>query len=122
MCGGAGLQCIALPSACLPVLHCTACLPGTNTSPSRPGTFCCCRRLVGDSEPGAALQEEGMGFSYQAFCIAQRGLQPWPFGAVISEDGNEEDEHEEEQPVIGNSAAVLEVESEQQQPSSTPPQ
>ena len=45
------------------------------------------RRLVGESEPGAALTEEGMGSSYQAFCIAQAGLQPWPFGAV-SLEGN----------------------------------
>lgn len=48
-----------------------------------------CRRLVGGSLPGAALTEEGMGLSYQAFCIAQRGLAPWPFGAV--EEGEGED-------------------------------
>lgn len=54
-------------------------------------------RLVGGSEPGAALTEEGMGSSYQAFCIAQRGLQPWPFGAVQMGDSSaSEDEGEEE--------------------------
>lgn len=46
---------------------------------------------MGGSEPGAALHEEGMGSSYQAFCIAQRGLQPWPFGAVVEEAGEEEE-------------------------------
>ncbi|KAL4437198.1 hypothetical protein ABPG75_004337 [Micractinium tetrahymenae] len=47
------------------------------------------RRLVGGSEPGAALAAEGMGTSYQAFCIAQRGLAPWPFGAQLA--GEEEE-------------------------------
>lgn len=50
------------------------------------------RRLVDGTEPGAALTEEGMGLSYQAFCIAQRGLAPWPFGAVAEEDDNEGEE------------------------------
>ena len=77
---------------------------------------------MGDSEPGAALQEEGMGFSYQAFCIAQRGLQPWPFGAVITEvEGQNEEEggegEGEEPPGIDSTAAT-----EQKQPKRTPPQ
>ncbi|PRW58511.1 NADH dehydrogenase [ubiquinone] complex assembly factor 7 [Chlorella sorokiniana] len=62
------------------------------------------RRLVGGTVPGVALTEEGMGVSYQAFCIAQRGLAPWPFGAVEeaeSEDGGEggaEQDPEQQQP------------------------
>lgn len=44
------------------------------------------QRLVGETSEGAALHEEGMGSSYQAFCIAQRGLKPWPFGAVVEEE------------------------------------
>lgn len=51
----------------------------------------CCRRLVGGTEPGAQLTEEGMGTSYQAFCIAQRGLAPWPFGAQLAAEGEGED-------------------------------
>jgi len=45
---------------------------------------------VGGSEPGAEPREEGMGSSYQAFCIAQRSLQPWPFGAVMATEEEEE--------------------------------
>lgn len=44
---------------------------------------------MGGSLPGAALTEEGMGLSYQAFCIAQRGLTPWPFGAMEEAEGEE---------------------------------
>lgn len=47
-------------------------------------------RLVGGTNPGVALTEEGMGTSYQAFCIAQSGMQPWPFGAVMEEEAEEE--------------------------------
>jgi hypothetical protein len=47
------------------------------------------QRLVGETSEGAALHEEGMGSSYQAFCIAQRGLKPWPFGAVVEEEEEE---------------------------------
>lgn len=46
---------------------------------------------MGGSDPGAALTDEGMGSSYQAFCIAQRGLQPWPFGAVSMDDEDGEE-------------------------------
>ena len=55
---------------------------------------------MGGSLPGAALTEEGMGLSYQAFCIAQRGLAPWPFGAVVEEEaeGAEEGAEQEEAP------------------------
>lgn len=42
---------------------------------------------MGGSLPGAKLTDEGMGLSYQAFCIAQSGLSPWPFGAVEEEPG-----------------------------------
>lgn len=44
---------------------------------------------MGGSLPGAKLTEEGMGLSYQAFCIAQSGLSPWPFGAVEEEAGED---------------------------------
>lgn len=37
-----------------------------------------------------------MGTSYQAFCITQRGLVPWPFGAQPAETEEEVEEAEGE--------------------------
>lgn len=61
-----------------------------------------CRRLTGESEAGAALTEEGMGSSYQAFCISQRGLQPWPFGAVQLHDSSDSEDEGAEAPAAAD--------------------
>ena len=62
---------------------------------------------MGGSAPGAELHEEGMGSSYQALCIAQEGLQPWPFAAVM------EDVDDDAEEVVEAEAAPSEL---QQQP------
>lgn len=70
---------------------------------------------MGGTEPGAALSEEGMGTSYQAFCIAQHGLAPWPFGVQRAEE-------EEQGEAEGGAAGADERPADEQQRPSEQPQ
>lgn len=75
-----------------------------------------CRRLVGGTEPGAALAEEGMGTSYQAFCITQRGLVPWPFGAQPAETEEEVDAEGEGEGAAGAGGVAAPGQQRSEQP------